>query len=121
VIRGSCLCGAVRLEIQEPLERSPEACHCSQCRKQSGSFLIAVSVRRTALHIEGNESVAWYKSSEKVQRGFCRVCGSTLFWKPIIERVRVDGRCHGMHRHAIESSHLEAHVCRRQGWLLRHQ
>jgi len=75
----------VRLEIQEPLERSPEACHCSQCRKQTGSFLIAVNVRRTALYVEGNESVAWYQSSEKVQRGFCKVCGSTLFWNPIIE------------------------------------
>jgi len=85
VIRGSCLCGAVHLEIQEPLEHSPEACHCSQCRKQTGSFLIAVNVRRTALRVEGNESVAWYQSSEKVQRGFCRVCGSTLFWKPNIE------------------------------------
>jgi hypothetical protein len=85
VIHGTCLCGAVRLEIQEPLERSPEACHCSQCRKQTGSFLIAVNVRRTALYVEGNESVAWYQSSEKVQRGFCKVCGSTLFWNPIIE------------------------------------
>lgn len=85
MIRGSCLCGAVRLEIQEPLEHAPEACHCSQCRKQTGSFLIAVNVRRTALHVEGNESVAWYQSSEKVQRGFCKVCGSTLFWKPVIE------------------------------------
>ena len=85
MIRGSCLCGAVHLEIQEPLERSPEACHCSQCRKQSGSFLIAVNVRRTALRIEGTESVAWYQSSERVQRGFCKACGSTLFWKPTIE------------------------------------
>jgi hypothetical protein len=85
VIRGSCLCGAVHLEIQEPLEHSPEACHCSQCRKQTGSFLIAVNVRRSALQVEGNESVAWYQSSEKVRRGFCMVCGSTLFWKPIIE------------------------------------
>lgn len=25
----------------------------------------------------------WYQSSEKVRRGFCRVCGSTLFWDPI--------------------------------------
>jgi hypothetical protein len=85
VIHGSCLCGAVRLEIQEPLEHSPEACHCSQCRKQTGSFLIAVNVRRTALNIEGKESVAWYQSSDKVQRGFCKVCGSTLFWNPIID------------------------------------
>jgi len=26
--------------------------------------------------------VAWFKSSEDVRRGFCSVCGSTLFWDP---------------------------------------
>jgi hypothetical protein len=85
VIHGSCLCGAVKLEIQEPLEHSPEACHCTQCRKQTGSYFIGVNIRRTALHIRGAESVKWYQSSEKVQRGFCSVCGSTLFWKPTID------------------------------------
>ena len=85
MIHGSCLCGAVRLEVQEPLERAPEACHCTQCRKQTGSYLIAVNVRRSALKVLGEDAVAWYRSSAKVERGFCRVCGSTLFWKPNIE------------------------------------
>lgn len=84
MIRGSCLCGAVQLEIDEPLEHAPEACHCSQCRKQTGSFLIAVNVRRTALRVRGDESVTWYRSSEQVQRGFCATCGSTLFWMPLM-------------------------------------
>lgn len=82
MIHGSCLCRAVRLEVQEPLEHAPEACHCTQCRKQTGSYLIAVNVRRSALKVLGEESVAWYRSSAMVERGFCRVCGSTLFWKP---------------------------------------
>ena len=85
MIHGSCLCGAVRLEVQEPLEHAPEACHCTQCRKQTGNFWTGVNVRRTALQILGAESVRWYQSSENVQRGFCKVCGSTLFWNPIIE------------------------------------
>lgn len=85
MIHGSCLCENVRAEIEEPLEQVPEACHCTQCRKQSGNFLVAVNVRRTALRILGAEFVKWYQSSEKVQRGFCSVCGSTLFWHPTIE------------------------------------
>ena len=85
MIHGSCLCRAVQLEVQEPLEHSPEACHCTQCRKQTGSFLIGVNVRRTALRVRGAESVRWYQSSEKIQRGFCSICGSTLFWNPTIE------------------------------------
>ena len=85
MIHGSCLCGAVRLEIQEPLEHAPEACHCTMCRKQTGTFWTGVNVRRTALQIHGAGSVQWYRSSDKVQRGFCAVCGSTLFWNPTIE------------------------------------
>ena len=85
MIKGSCLCGNVRVEIEEPLEHAPEACHCTQCRKQSGHFLVAVNVRRTALRILGAEFVKWFQSSEKVKRGFCSVCGSTLFWDPIFK------------------------------------
>jgi hypothetical protein len=84
MIEGSCLCGSVRIRIEEPLEKQPEACHCTQCRKQTGNFLVAVNVRRTALTITGSETVKWYQSSEKVQRGFCSTCGSVLFWSPTI-------------------------------------
>lgn len=85
MINGSCMCGAVRIEIDEPLEHAPEACHCINCRKQSGNFMVAVNVRRAAMRIIGEEAVTWYASSEQVQRGFCSVCGSTLFWNPTLE------------------------------------
>lgn len=83
--KGKCLCGAVALEVDGELEHPPEACHCSQCRKQSGHFLAAVNVPRSNLTIHGWDSVTWYQSSDQVQRGFCSVCGSSLFWSPIIE------------------------------------
>jgi hypothetical protein len=82
--KGSCLCGSVRIEVQGDFERPPEACHCTQCRKQAGHFLAAVNVRREALVVRGSERVKWYQSSEKVRRGFCSNCGSTLFWDPTI-------------------------------------
>jgi hypothetical protein len=85
MISGSCLCGAVTLRIEEPLEHAPEACHCSQCRKHTGNFWTGVNVRRTVLDVQGADSVAWYRSSGKVRRGSCAVCGSTLFWDPMIE------------------------------------
>ena len=84
-LTASCLCQAVTLTVRGELEHSPEACHCSQCRKQSGSFLTAVNVRKTALTIDGEEQVRWYRSSENVERGFCGNCGSTLFWKPLMD------------------------------------
>ena len=85
MLKGTCLCGAVRFEIEGTLERQPEACHCSQCRKQSSHFFVAVNVRRKAQTIHGGDKVAWYRSSAKVERGFCSVCGSSLFWNPTIE------------------------------------
>lgn len=82
MLDGKCLCGAVTIAVEGKLQHSPEACHCSQCRKQSGHFLAAVNVLRSALTIRGVDKVTWYQSSEQVQRGFCSVCGSTLFWQP---------------------------------------
>ncbi|MFN3231569.1 MAG: GFA family protein [Alphaproteobacteria bacterium] len=83
--KGSCLCGAVRFTIEGDIQHQPEACHCSQCRKQSGHFFVAVNVERDQLTVEGAENVGWYRSSEQVERGFCSTCGASLFWKPLID------------------------------------
>ena len=72
----------MRIEIDEPLEKAPEACHCTQCRKQTGNFFVGVNVRRTALRVSAEDRITWYQSSENVQRGFCSCCGAALFWKP---------------------------------------
>ena len=79
---GSCQCGAVKFEISVAL-KVPDACHCRQCRKQSGHYFASTDVPRHALKIEGLDKVTWYRSSEKVRRGFCSICGSSLFWDPI--------------------------------------
>jgi len=85
MMKGSCLCGAVSLEVVGALELQPEACHCSQCRKQTSYVYVGVSVKRKDLTVHGGDKITWYRSSEKVQRGFCSVCGSALFWNPNIE------------------------------------
>ncbi|MBW8636431.1 GFA family protein [Hoeflea sp. WL0058] len=78
--QGSCLCGSVRYTTQGPL-RGVSVCHCSQCRKQSGHVYATVSVSEEALSVEGASNLTWFRSSENAKRGFCRVCGSALFWK----------------------------------------
>lgn len=80
--QGSCLCGAVRFEVAGEL-RSPDACHCRQCRKQSGHYWASTDVPRAELTVHGAEHITWYPSSEKVRRGFCSHCGAALFWDPI--------------------------------------
>lgn len=79
---GSCLCGTVRFEVAGALP-GPDACHCTQCRKHSGHVFASTDVPRWALTIHGEERLSWYRSSEKVRRGFCSVCGSSLFWDPV--------------------------------------
>jgi hypothetical protein len=80
VRQGRCLCGAVSFEVAGDLP-PPDACHCSICRRQSGHYWASTDVPRSAVTIKGEENVTWYRSSEKVRRGFCATCGSTLTYE----------------------------------------
>lgn len=80
--KGSCNCGAVSFEVAGTLH-PPDACHCMQCRKQSGHYWVSTDVQRSALTLHGAEKLTWYRSSDKVRRGFCGRCGAFLFWDPI--------------------------------------
>ncbi len=80
MIHGSCLCGAVTYTLKPPL-RPSVACHCVQCRKTSGHFVSATQVGPDQLILTKTDGLAWYQSSPEAQRGFCRICGSSLFWR----------------------------------------
>ncbi len=77
---GACLCGAVTYEITGEM-RAPVACHCSQCRKTSGHYWAATQVPENALTLNCEDGLAWFKSSEWAERGFCNRCGSSLFYR----------------------------------------
>jgi hypothetical protein len=77
---GSCLCGGVAFEITGPM-RPVVGCHCSQCRKQSGHFGAFTACEDTDLKFKSDETLAWYRASDNAGRGFCKACGSLLFWK----------------------------------------
>ena len=80
--KGSCLCGAVSIEVTGDLP-PPDACHCVQCRKHSSHFFVSTDVPRAAVTISGVDHVTWFQSSAKARRGFCSACGSSLFWDPL--------------------------------------
>ncbi len=80
-MRGSCLCGAVVFEADEPL-RPVIACHCTQCRKTSGHYWAASSVPLERFRLVEDRGLRWYRSSPTAERGFCGGCGASLFWKP---------------------------------------
>ena len=77
--KGSCLCGAVRFEVTGPL-RPVIACHCGQCRRWSGHHVSSTAARRDDVRFLEDEALTWYRSSKNAKRGFCRVCGSSMFW-----------------------------------------
>ncbi|MBL8906987.1 MAG: GFA family protein [Rhizobiales bacterium] len=77
---GSCLCGAVKFEVTGPL-RPVIACHCLQCRKQTGTYMSATAVKDKYFTFVDRRGLKWYRSSPDARRGFCGECGSVLFWK----------------------------------------
>ena len=76
--KGKCLCGAVRFHA-EGLETDFHACHCGMCRRWcGGSPFFCASVK--SVTFEGDENLGRYASSDWAERGFCKSCGTTLFY-----------------------------------------
>jgi len=79
--QGGCQCGAVRYELREP-PLGTWACHCSLCRKQSGSaFGLSMSVAIEALLFTQGEPAIWTRTADSghtLDCLFCRDCGSRL-------------------------------------------
>jgi len=82
MVRGACLCGAVKFEAQLPSLWCAH-CHCTQCQRFHGAPLVTwvgFSADRFKITV-GEHSVRWYASSAPAQRGFCGECGSSLFFR----------------------------------------
>ena len=86
---GGCLCGKVRYEVHGPLT-APHACHCGQCRRQSGHFTVGSSAKRGDFKLLQQETLAWFRSSDFAKRGFCSACGSALFWDDGSEHISLN-------------------------------
>jgi len=80
VHEGGCLCGAVRYSLTGKL-RQVVNCHCGQCLKTHGHVAAYSGVARAGLEVIEGRGLTWYDSSAFARRGFCRFCGSSLFWE----------------------------------------
>ncbi len=78
MLEGSCLCGRIRFSVTGA-PHGVSACHCGQCRKQSGHVWSSAYVPEADLEITG--VVTWYEATPHAKRGFCATCGAFLFWK----------------------------------------
>jgi hypothetical protein len=77
---GSCLCGEVTFEVVGDFENF-YLCHCSRCRKDTGSAHAANLFSSTARlnWLSGEENVSTFNfRSEGHIKSFCSTCGSAL-------------------------------------------
>lgn len=80
MVAGACNCGAVQYEIDAELS-GVFVCHCSICRRSTGSNGIAVVVVKNE-HFQwvcGEEHIAyWRKPDTQWETWFCRICGAPV-------------------------------------------
>ncbi len=79
VAKGTCLCGAVSVNANT-VSTKFGACHCNMCRNWGGGPLLATECG-TDVTFGGEESIAVYDSSDWAERGFCKLCGTHLFYR----------------------------------------
>jgi hypothetical protein len=77
--KGNCLCGAVSVTTAS-MSHHIGACHCNMCRKWGGGALLVVECGSDTSFL-GEEYIGIYQSSQWAERGFCKKCGSHLFYK----------------------------------------
>ena len=79
------MCGAVtaRATISSPILR---ACHCDMCRQHTSAMFMSLAVDEGTLTFDG--PVTNFRSSDWAERGFCGVCGSTLFYATVADGAR---------------------------------
>ena len=76
---GGCLCGAIRFEIGGRISDVGQ-CHCSVCRKASGTgcTAVAVTASRSFRWLSGEDRATRFARPSGWSTSFCGVCGSPL-------------------------------------------
>jgi hypothetical protein len=84
MIRGSCLCGGVKFEIEGAVGPF-ELCHCTRCRKANGSaFVATLGVKREDIQlVQGYELIRTFEAPIReappaYRTYFCGRCGSPV-------------------------------------------
>jgi len=77
-VTGSCLCGSVRYKADIGA-RHADVCHCTMCQKWAGGVAMLVDCKK--LELEPSDDLGLYRASDWGERGFCKNCGSSLFWR----------------------------------------
>lgn len=83
MIKGSCLCGGIKFEIDGEVTMS-RYCHCENCRKFSGTAQAAWGLAQSAQFVQtkGDATVSKFDAGSGSLRSFCANCGAPLWFEP---------------------------------------
>ncbi len=76
---GGCQCGRIRFEATGPRDRA-SICYCRMCQKAAGQPFMAF-VRFPAEAVTWSTEPETFRSSNVVERGFCKECGTPLTYR----------------------------------------
>jgi hypothetical protein len=79
-VHGHCACGAVEINLKE-YGYFVYACHCDDCRRRNSAptFAVDPGTGENVEFLKGKDKITVW-NDEDIERGFCSVCGSNLFW-----------------------------------------
>ncbi len=84
-ISGQCLCGAVTVHARFA-SSIIRACHCEMCRRHTSSMFMSLATEPGSVSFDGPTKS--YRSSDWAERGFCEICGSTLWYGTVEDGIR---------------------------------
>lgn len=117
-VTGACLCGELRFTAQIPTLWVAH-CHCTLCQKNSGAaFVTWAGFNENEVQISDvDHNLKWFSATENAFRGFCAVCGSTLFFKS----ARWPGELHitvvNIHQSLDREPQMHVYWASHQSWL----
>ena len=79
--KGRCLCGKVGI-IAHQVNPQAHACHCDMCQLWNGGPTLSVHCG-TRVEFTGEANISTYQSCSWAELGFCRHCGSHLFYRAL--------------------------------------
>jgi hypothetical protein len=78
---GRCLCGKVRISANA-INLDVHACHCNMCQQWNGGPTMSVHCG-TGVTFTNEDNISVYRSCSWAELGFCKSCGSHLFYRLI--------------------------------------
>ena len=80
IVEGNCFCGSVQYQVSSILNHLC-FCHCESCRRAAGGAYVPWGTCKLADFVVTGGQLVHHQSSEDVNRGFCKHCGTSITYQ----------------------------------------